>query len=48
MTKRLIAAGYGRGKVRLFAGGLDEWRRNGLPIRRVTIEEQRGAETGEP
>lgn len=43
MTKRLIAAGYGRGKVRLFAGGLDEWRRNGLPITRITIDEQRGA-----
>ena len=48
MTKRLIAAGYGRGKVRLFAGGLDEWRRNGLPITRITIEEQRGAVPTEP
>lgn len=43
MTKRLMAAGYGRRRVRLFAGGLDEWRRNALPITRITIEEQRGA-----
>lgn len=30
LTKRMLQAGYS--KVRMFAGGLEEWRRAGLPV----------------